>query len=258
MSSPGKQIHLHHPLPTRREAPPYPIALGLALQYSILALGGIVLTVAIVIRSAGSSEAYLAWGALRGAAGERHRHRHSGVAAGAFGIGIPARDGHLGAFIAVSVAALQQGGPGLLATLVIISSLFQFLLAGRLSLLRRILTPTVAGTVIMLIAVNVMPFLFDFLDNVPAGSAPLAAPVTVLSTLGIHLGGDAPVHRAGPSLGALDRDRCRLRRGVVLRAHGRRLPRGGQVDRAYPRPGGRACPSTSVPPSGRSCRPTRS
>ena len=76
------------------------------------------------------------------------------------------------------MAALQQGGPGLLATLIIVSSLCQFLLAGRLAILRRILTPTVAGTVIMLIAVNVMPFLFDFMDNVPEGSAPLAAPVT--------------------------------------------------------------------------------
>ena len=169
------------------EKPPYLIALGLALQYSILALGGIVLIVAIVIRSAGGSEAYLAWGAFAALL-------VSGIATiiqasrlGRLGSGYLLAMGTSGAFIAVSVAALQQGGPGLLATLVIVSSLFQFLLAGRLSLLRRILTPTVAGTVIMLIAVNVMPFLFDFLDNVPAGSAPLAAPVTVLSTLGVTL-----------------------------------------------------------------------
>ena len=187
------------------EKPPYPIALGLALQYSILALGGIVLTVAIVIRSAGSSEAYLAWGAFAALL-------VSGIATviqasrlGRLGSGYLLAMGTSGAFIAVSVAALQQGGPGLLATLVIISSLFQFLLAGRLSLLRRILTPTVAGTVIMLIAVNVMPFLFDFLDNVPAGSAPLAAPVTVLSTLGITLAVmlrfTGPVRLWGPLIG---------------------------------------------------------
>ena len=187
------------------EKPPYPIALGLALQYSILALGGIVLTVAIVIRSAGSSEAYLAWGAFAALL-------VSGIATiiqasrlGRLGSGYLLAMGTSGAFIAVSVAALQQGGPGLLATLVIVSSLFQFLLAGRLSLLRRILTPTVAGTVIMLIAVNVMPFLFDFLDNVPAGSAPLAAPVTVLSTLGVTLAVmlrfTGPVRLWGPLIG---------------------------------------------------------
>ena len=44
-----------------------------------------------------------------------------------------------------------------MASLVVISSLFQFLLAARLSLLRRIFTPVVSGTVIMLIAATVMP-----------------------------------------------------------------------------------------------------
>ena len=48
------------------EKPPYPIALGLALQYSILALGGIVLTVAIVIRSADSGGAELEFLAVGG------------------------------------------------------------------------------------------------------------------------------------------------------------------------------------------------
>ncbi|MCY4571876.1 MAG: purine/pyrimidine permease, partial [Gemmatimonadetes bacterium] len=86
-----------------------------------------------------------------------------------------------------------------------VSSVFQFLLAGRLSLLRRILTPTVAGTVIMLIAVNVMPFLFDFMDNVPEGSDRLAAPVTVLATLGVTLAVmlrfTGPVRLWGPLIG---------------------------------------------------------
>ena len=103
------------------------------------------------------------------------------------------------------MAALQQGGPGLLATLIIVSSLFQFLLAGRLAILRRILTPTVAGTVIMLIAVNVMPFLFDFMDNVPEGSGPLAAPVTVMATLvvtlGVMLKFSGPARLWGPLIG---------------------------------------------------------
>ncbi|MDE2974685.1 MAG: purine/pyrimidine permease [Gemmatimonadota bacterium] len=169
------------------ERPPWPLAAGLALQYCVLALGGIVLTVAIVIRSAGSGEAYLAWGAFGALLVSGIATIIQAARLGRLGAGYVLTMGTSGAFIAVSVAALQQGGPILLATLVIVSSLFQFLLAGRLSLLRRIVTPTVAGTVIMLIAVNVMPFLFDFLDNVPAGTDPLAAPVTVLATLGVTL-----------------------------------------------------------------------
>ena len=169
------------------EKPPWPLAAGLALQYCILALGGIVLTVAIVIRSAERGEAYLAWAAFGALLVSGVATIIQAARLGRLGSGYVLTMGTSGAFIAVSVAALQQGGPILLATLVIASSLFQFLLAGRLSLLRRILTPTVAGTVIMLIAVNVMPFLFDFLDNVPEAANPLAAPVTVLATLGVTL-----------------------------------------------------------------------
>ena len=151
-SEPGKAAHGVRYQPD--EKPPWPLATGLALQYSVLAIGGVVLTVAIVLRSAESSAAYLAWGAFGALL-------VSGVATilqsrrvGRLGSGYVLMMGTSGAFIAVSVAALQQGGPGLLATLIIVSSLFQFLLAGRLAILRRILTPTVAGTVIMLIAVT--------------------------------------------------------------------------------------------------------
>ena len=187
------------------EKPPWPLATGLALQYSILALGGVVLTVAIVLRSAGSSEAYLAWGAFGALMVSGLTTIVQVTRLGRLGSGYVLMMGTSGAFIAVSVAALGQGGPALLTTLVIVSSLFQFLLAGRLSLLRRIITPTVAGTVIMLIAVNVMPFLFDFQDNVPSGASPLAAPVTVLSTLGVTLAMmlkfTGPVRLWGPLIG---------------------------------------------------------
>ena len=54
--------------------------------------------------------------------------------------------GTSGTFIAVCVAAMVQAGPALMATLIAVSSLFQFVLAGRLSLLRRIFTPVVSGT----------------------------------------------------------------------------------------------------------------
>ena len=37
------------------EKPPWPLATGLALQYSILALGGVVLTVAIVLAAPGAA-----------------------------------------------------------------------------------------------------------------------------------------------------------------------------------------------------------
>ena len=83
--------------------------------------------------------------------------------------------GTSGAFIAVCVAALVKGGPATMASLIVVSSLVQFALAARLSLLRRIFTPVVAGTVIMLIAATVMPIVFDSLTDVPDGTSPAAA-----------------------------------------------------------------------------------
>ena len=72
------------------------------------------------------------------------------VQVGRIGAGHVLIMGTSGAFIAVCVAALVEGGPSMMASLIVVSSLFQFALAARLSLLRRIFTPTVAGTVIML------------------------------------------------------------------------------------------------------------
>ncbi|MCY4654753.1 MAG: purine/pyrimidine permease [Dehalococcoidia bacterium] len=91
--------------------------------------------------------------------------------------------GTSGAFIGVCITALVEGGPATLASLVVVSSLFQFLLSARLSLLRRIVTPVVAGTVLMLIAATVMPIVFGMLGDVPEGASTPAAPLTASVTL---------------------------------------------------------------------------
>ncbi|MCY4652659.1 MAG: hypothetical protein OXC95_05785, partial [Dehalococcoidia bacterium] len=64
-------------------------------------------------------------------------------------------------FLAISALALVRGGPGLLASLVVISTLIQFFLTVRLASLRRIFTPTVSGTVVMLVAVSAVPFIVE-------------------------------------------------------------------------------------------------
>ena len=95
------------------------------------------------------------------------------------------------AFIAVGIRALAEGGPGMLATLVLVSALFQFLISRRLALFRRIFTPTVSGKVLMLISVSVMPAAFSLLTDMPEGSpAPgpqLSTLVTVLVMYGFSL-----------------------------------------------------------------------
>ncbi len=110
--------------------------------------------------------------------------------------------GTSGAFFAVCIAAIVKGGPALMASLIVVSSLFQFLLAAKLSLLRRIFTPVVAGSVIMLIAATVMPIVFDMVDDVPEGTpsfaAPLVAVVSLVVVAGLVLRGSPAVRLWAP------------------------------------------------------------
>ena len=165
------------------ENPPAALSLGLGMQYALLSISGIVLTPAIVIRSAGSGEGYLLWAVFAGLCVCGISTLVQAVRVGRIGAGYILLMGTSGAFIAVSVSALVEGGPGLLAALVIASSLFQFVLASHLSLLRRIITPLVAGTVIMLIAVTIIPIAFDMMAQVPEGIPAVGVQASAAATL---------------------------------------------------------------------------
>ncbi|MCY4574149.1 MAG: purine/pyrimidine permease [Gemmatimonadetes bacterium] len=187
------------------EHPPHGLALGLALQLMMLELGEIILIPVVVIRAAGMGDSYLAWAAfaallISGLTTMLQARRLGGIGAGYILLMVTS-----GAFIAVCVTALTEGGPALLMTLLIVSSLFQFLLAARLSLLRRIITPTVAGTVMMLIAVTIMPVVAELLEEVPEGTSEmgiyLSAGATLLLTLVMILRGSSGVRRWAPIAG---------------------------------------------------------
>ena len=189
------------------DKPPVALAAALGLQFAILAIAGIVLTPAIVVRAAGGSDSYLTWAVFAAAAVSGVSTILQAVRVGRIGAGYVLLMGTSGAFIAVCVAALVKGGPGLLATLVVASSLFQFLLAAKLSLFRRLLTPTVAGTVLMLIAVTVMPFVFDMVKASPEGSSDWSAPtswlVTVLVIICIALKSSGGLRLWAPVIGVV-------------------------------------------------------
>ena len=172
------------------ERPPTLLSLGLGAQLAVLCIAGIVLTPAIVIRAAGGSESYLSWAVFAAVAISGVSTLTQAARFGRVGAGYVLLMGTSGAFIAVCITAIAEGGPPMLATLVVISSLFQFSLASRLSLFRRILTPGVAGTVIMLIPVTVMPLIFDMLTDAPGESlsaAAFAALATVMVIAGLAL-----------------------------------------------------------------------
>ena len=78
-------------------------------------------------------------------------------------------------FMAISTLALAKGGPGLLASLLVASMLLQVLVTLRFASFRRIFTPTVSGTVVMLVAISAVPFIvenaFARVSDAPCGTA---------------------------------------------------------------------------------------
>lgn len=170
---------------------PLLVALTVGFQGVAVTIASVVLIVTITVRAGGQDEGYLSWavfaaliivGALTALQASKLRR---------FG------SGHLfimsvtPTFIAISVLALDQGGPELLASLIVVSSLAYLVLAWRLPFMRRVITPTVSGTVLMLIAVAVLPVALDRVDEVPAdapdATGPVAALITVLVSTGLAL-----------------------------------------------------------------------
>ena len=189
------------------ERAPAALALGLGLQIAVLSIAAIILVPTIVIRAAGASEAYLSWAVFATVAICGATTILQSVRAGRIGTGHLVVMGASGAFIAVCISAVSSGGPALLATLVVVSSFVPLVLSARLSLFQRVLTPTVSGTVIMLIPVTVMPAAFDLLENVPDGSPALAAPLSALAVVlvivGVTLKGTGALRLWAPVIGVV-------------------------------------------------------
>ena len=80
------------------------------------------------------------------------------------------------------ITAVVDGGPGTLVSLVIIAALIQLGISRWVVILRRIVTPTVSGIVIMILSVTLASVVFALLDG-SAQEEPVAAPLTALITL---------------------------------------------------------------------------
>ena len=159
------------------------IALSVGAQGVMLVLATIVLIVAITARAGDQDDSYLTWAVFA-----------SLVIAGGLTALQAARFWRLGAghilimgptpnYVAVSVLALAAGGPALLASLTVAAALFYIVLSLWLPLLRRIITPVVSGTALMLIAATILPIALDRVSEVPPGTSDAAGPVVALVTL---------------------------------------------------------------------------
>ena len=159
------------------------IALGVGLQGVMLVLATIVLIVAITARAGGQGDSYLAWAVFASLVIAGGLTALQAARFWRFGAGHLLIMGPTPNYVAVSVLALAAGGPALLASLTVVASLFYIALSVWLPLLRRIITPVVSGTVLMLIAATILPVALGRVNEVPDGTPAAAGPVVALVTL---------------------------------------------------------------------------
>ena len=163
------------------ESPPALVSLGSGLQLVVLGITSIIFIPTIIIRASGGTDAYLSWAVFGAVAVSGICTALQAVRLSRVGAGYLLFMGPAGAFIGVCVSALIEGGPALLATLVVASSLVPIVISMRLALFRRLLTPTIVGTVNMLIPATVLPVVFSRLADAPPDTA-LSAPLTAVAT----------------------------------------------------------------------------
>ena len=165
------------------ERPPLPAVLGLGLQIAGTPLFVAILVPTVAFPAAGAADRLVTGGVFVSVQVCGLTAALQAARFGRIGAGFILAPSVSAAAIAVAADALRSGGPALLATLVVSAAVLQLLLSLRLSWLRRILTPTVSATVVLLIVVNVMPVIYGMLDDVPEGVSPTAAPLAALTTV---------------------------------------------------------------------------
>ena len=151
----------------------------------MLALANTVLFVTIMALAGDQGEDYLSWAIFSALAIGGVVTALQAGRAGRLGAGHVLMTGAGPHFIAVAVLAMAGGGLSMLASLIVVSSLVQFALAQWLPLLRRVITPVVSGTALMLIAVTVMAIAVERLSEVPEGAPGAAGPAVAVVTLAV-------------------------------------------------------------------------
>ena len=180
MSTPGADDAIRYE--PDEPCPPL-IALGVGLQGVMLVLATIVLIVAITARAGGQDDSYLTWAVFASLVIAGGLTALQAGRFGRFGAGHILIMGPTPNYVAVSVLALAAGGPALLASLTVTAALFYLLLSVWLPLLRRIITPVVSGTVLMLLAATILPVALGRVSEMPESAPGAAGPVVALVTL---------------------------------------------------------------------------
>lgn len=155
---------------------------AMGAKLAVLSITTTILIIIVVAQAAGVSPARMTWFVFASVLVTGVTSVLQSVRLGRIGTGHVLVVSSTGVFIAVAVQALKAGGPGTLATMIVVSALFQLILSSRLSILRQVMTARIAGTLIMLVGVSVAPAIFELINNAPQGQSPLGARLSVLVT----------------------------------------------------------------------------
>ena len=90
--------------------------------------------------------------------------------------------------VVVSVPALSAGVPAMLAAVTIAGALAQFALSTWLPLMRRMITPVVSGTALILLATSVIPIAAQRVSSLPEGAMSYSGVVVAAATLAVVAG----------------------------------------------------------------------
>ena len=188
------------------ENPTLPASLAYGAQFSLIASATLLVTPVVVATASESGEVYLVWSVFA-----------SLVVVGLSTIIQVRRLGFVGsgsvlpmftaAFaIPFCITALEEGGPTTLAALVLLSAAVQLVVSRRLFLLRRVVTPIVGGTVVMILSITLASVVFDLLDRatlVEPERASVTALVTMTVAAALMLRGSALLRFWGPLAGII-------------------------------------------------------
>ncbi len=167
------------------QRPPHLLSAGLGLQATAILLAPIVVVVGIITRTANQPESYLTWAVFAAVVISGAFTMLQSARIGRFGSGYILFMGTSPTFLVVCVLALEAGGPSMMGTLIVASSALYFLMAARLSMLRRVITPLVSGVIIMLLATMAAPIMFRLLQDVPESTPGAAAPMISAVTIAV-------------------------------------------------------------------------
>jgi NCS2 family nucleobase:cation symporter-2/xanthine permease XanP len=145
------------------EKAPHALAAAMAAQTVVLILAGIMITPLVISRGAGLDEVNTSWMVFAALLAAGVSTWLQLIRKGPVGSGYTLFVGSNVAFVAVAITAVQQGGLAQLGLLGALGALSTFAFTRWLPLLRRVLTPAVGGTVLMLMALSVGPVIWKML-----------------------------------------------------------------------------------------------